>query len=156
MKKLTYRAIVLASMLIPVTGWGLESAFSLLPASLKSVYDSMVIWGGIRSLNPLLLLAMVLTLVLALASLYGLLRFRSWGPRISVYFAVISAVVSCFMGPSLLSGVAAAAGSAGNMLFGVALALAYWAPDVRAMFWPTEEALGTAKADLPASVAKTA
>ena len=69
MKKSTYRAIVLASMLIPVAGLCLDSFCPLIPASLKSVYDSMVQFGGIKSYPPGVWLAMVVVVVTTLASI---------------------------------------------------------------------------------------
>lgn len=51
-EKSTYRAIVLASMAIPVMGLYLDSYFTLLPASLKSIHDSTAHFGGSSRYPP--------------------------------------------------------------------------------------------------------
>ncbi|KGH07405.1 hypothetical protein [Comamonas thiooxydans] len=136
MKKSAYRAIVLASMLIPVTGLCLDSFFPLIPASLKSVHDSMVQFGGIKRYPPGVWLAMAVVVVTTLASFYGQLRFRSWAPSLAVSSTLAGLLVSCFTGPVLQSGLGSAAADAGGMLSGIALILPYASAEVRALFWP--------------------
>lgn len=136
MKKSTYRAIVLASVLIPVAGLCLDSFCPLIPASLKSVYDSMAQFGGIKSYPPGVWLAMAVVVVTTLASFYGQLRFRSWAPSLAVSSTLAGLLLSCFTGPILQSGVGDAAAGAGAMLSGMALILPYASAEVRALFWP--------------------
>lgn len=146
MKKSTYRAIVLASMAIPVAGLCLDSYFPLIPASLKSVHDSVVQFGGIKSYPPGVWLAMTVVTVTTLASFYGQLRFRSWAPSLAVSSTLASLLVSCFTGPVLQSGLGSAAAGAGGMLGGMALILPYASAEVHALFWPqtTSATIGTA------------
>ena len=147
MKKSTYRAIVLASMLIPVAGLCLDSFSPLIPASLKSVYDSMVQFGGIKSYPPGVWLAMAVVVVTTLASFYGQLRFRSWAPNLAVSSTLAGLLLSCFTGPILQSGVGDAAAGAGGMLSGMALILPYASAEVRALFWPQAAAATADAAD---------
>ena len=136
MKKSTYRAIVLASSAIPLAGLCLDAFFPLIPASLKSVHDSMVQFGGIKSYPPGVWLAMAVVVMTTLASFYGQLRFRSWAPSLAVSSTLAGLLLSCFTGPILQSGVGDAAAGAGAMLSGVALILPYASAEVRALFWP--------------------
>ncbi|WP_427771035.1 hypothetical protein [Comamonas thiooxydans] len=138
MKKSTYRAIVLASSAIPLAGLCLDAFFPLIPASLKSVHDSMVQFGGIKRYPPGVWLAMAVVVVTTLASFYGQLRFRSWAPSLAVSSTLAGLLLSCFTGPILQSGVGDAAAGAGAMLSvsGMALILPYASAEVRALFWP--------------------
>ncbi|QOQ81218.1 hypothetical protein INP81_17955 [Comamonas thiooxydans] len=136
MKKSTYRAIVLASSAIPLAGLCLDSFCPLIPASLKSVHDSMVQFGGIKRYPPGVLLAMAVVVVTTLASFYGQLRFRSWAPSLAVSSTLAGLLVSCFTGPVLQSGLGSAAADAGTLLSGLALVLPYANAEVRALFWP--------------------
>ncbi|WP_182283842.1 hypothetical protein [Comamonas testosteroni] len=136
MTKSTYRAIVLASMLIPVAGLCLDSFYPLIPASLKSVYDSMAQFGGIKSHPPGVWLAMAVVTVTMLVSFYGQLRFRNWAPSLAVSSTLACLLVSCFTGPVLQSGLGSAVASVGTLLSGMALILPYACADVRALFWP--------------------
>lgn len=147
MKKSTYRAIVLASMAIPVAGLCLDAFFPLIPASLKSVHDSMVQFGGIKSYPPGVWLAMTVVTVTMLASCYGQLRFRSWAPSLAVSSTLASLLVSCFTGPVLQSGLGSAAVDAGSMLGGMALILPYASAEVRALFWSQAAAATVDTAD---------
>ena len=136
MKKSAYRAIVLASSAIPLAGLCLDAFFPLIPASLKSVHDSMVQFGGIKRYPPGVLLAMAVVVVTTLASFYGQLRFRSWAPSLAVSSTLAALLVSCFTGPVLQSGLGSAAADAGTLLSGLALVLPYANAEVRALFWP--------------------
>ena len=151
MKKSTYRAIVLASSAIPLAGLCLDSFCPLIPASLKSVHDSMVQFGGIKRYPPGVLLAMAVVVVTTLASFYGQLRFRSWAPSLAVSSTLAGLLLSCFTGPILQSGVGDAAAGAGAMLSGMVLILPYASAEVRALFWPQTAAATVDAAGLQAA-----
>lgn len=121
-------------------GLCLDSYFTLRPASLKSVHDSMAHFGGIRRYPPgvwlAMAMAMVTVTVIALVSFYGLLLLRNWAPSLAISAALIGVALSCFTGPVFQSGLGSAFGDAGSMLSGMALILPYACPEVRALFWP--------------------
>ncbi len=121
-----------------MAGLCLDAFFPLIPASLKSVHDSMVQFGGIKRYPPgvWLAMAMAVVVVTTLASFYGQLRFRSWAPSLAVSSTLAGLLVSCFTGPVLQSGLGSAAADAGGMLSGIALILPYASAEVRALFWP--------------------
>ena len=147
LEKSTYRAIVLASMAMPVAGLCLDSYFPLIPASLKSIYDSMVQFGAIKRYLPGVWLAMAVVTVTMLVSFYGQLRFRSWAPSLAVSSTLAGLLLSCFAGPILQSGLGSAAASVGTLLSGMALILPYVCADVRALFWPQAAAATVDVAD---------
>lgn len=120
-EKSTYRAIVLASMAIPVMGLYLDSYFTLLPASLKSIHDSTAHFGGSRRYPPGVWLAMAVLTVIAWVSFYGQLFFRNWAPSLAISAALTGVALSCFTGPVLQSGLGRAFADAGSMLSGMAL-----------------------------------
>lgn len=122
-EKSTYRAIVLASMAIPVVGRCLDSYFTLLPASLKSVHDCMAHFGGIRSCPPGVRLVKAVLMMIAWVSFYGLLFFRNWAPSLAISAARAGVALSCFMGAVLQSGLGSAFADSGSMLSGTALIL---------------------------------
>lgn len=123
-----------------MAGLCLDAFFPLIPASLKSVHDSMVQFGGIKRYPPgvwlAMAMAMAVVVVTTLASFYGQLRFRSWAPSLAVSSTLAGLLVSCFTGPVLQSGLGSAAADAGGMLSGIALILPYASAEVRALFWP--------------------
>lgn len=136
MDKSTYRTVVVTSVALPIAGLVAELAFGLLPQELTEVYDAYMFGDGVSAGFLVLGVLVLLLLALSVVGLYGLLRFRSWAPRLNLGLALVASVVLALMGPVLMSALGLATMTAGSMLYGAALALAWYAPPVRHWFWP--------------------
>lgn len=138
MGKSTYRAWVIASLVIPVLGMLAEYGFDLVPQELTDLSQSLLMQSEVAPADWIFLLALSVLGVIALASFYGLLRFRAWAPRLTLWSSAVTCVAICISPPVVQSGLANATSALGFALFGAVLALPYYAPDVREMFWPSK------------------
>ncbi|OAD84199.1 hypothetical protein ATN89_10455 [Comamonas thiooxydans] len=139
MGKSTYRALVIASLGIPLFGMLAEYGFDLVPHELTDLSQSLLMQSEVGPTDWIFLLALSVLVVLGLISFYGLLRFRAWAPRFTLWSSVATVVVACFSPPIVLSGLGNATSALGFALFGAVLALPYYAPEVREMFWLSNE-----------------
>lgn len=138
MGKSTYRALVIASLGIPLFGMLAEYGFDLVPHELTDLSQSLLMQSEVGPTDWIFLLALSVLVVLGLISFYGLLRFRAWAPRFTLWSSVATVVVACFSPPIVLSGLGNATSALGFALFGAVLVLPYYAPEVREMFWPSK------------------
>lgn len=138
MGKSTYRAWVIASLVIPVLGMLAEYGFDLVPQELTDLSQSLVMQSEMVATDWIFLLLLAVLGVIALVSFYGLLRFRAWAPRLTLWSSAATWGLICFSPPVVLSGLTNATSALGFALFGAVLALPYYAPDVREMFWPSK------------------
>jgi len=138
MGKSTYRALVIASLGIPLFGMLAEYGFDLVPHELTDLSQSLLMQSEVGPTDWIFLLALSVLVVLGLISFYGLLRFRAWAPRFTLWSSVATWVVACFSPPLVLSGLGNATSALGFALFGAVLVLPYYAPEVREMFWPSK------------------
>lgn len=139
MGKSTYRALVIASLSIPILGMLAEYGFDLVPRELTDLSQSLLMQSEVGPMDWLFLLAFSVLVVLGLVSFYGLLRFRAWAPRFTLWSSVATVVVACFSPPIVLSGLGNATSILGCALFGAVLALPYYSPEVRELFWPSSQ-----------------
>lgn len=137
MGKSTYRALVIASLGIPILGMLAEYGFDLVPHELTDLSQSLLMQSEVGPTDWIFLLALSVLVVLGLISFYGLLRFRAWAPRFTLWSSVATLVVTCFTPPVVLSGLGYSASALACVLFGAVLALPYYSPEVRELFWPT-------------------
>ena len=138
MGKSTYRALVIASLGIPLFGMLVEYGFDLVPHELTDLSQSLLMQSEVGPTDWIFLLALSVLVVLGLISFYGLLWFRAWAPRFALWSSAATWVVTCFSPPIVLSGLGNATSALGFALFGAVLALPYYAPEVREMFWPSK------------------
>ncbi|KGH05240.1 hypothetical protein [Comamonas thiooxydans] len=138
MGKSTYRALVIASLGIPLFGMLAEYGFDLVPHELTDLSQSLLMQSEVGPTDWIFLLALSVLVVLGLIAFYGLLRFRAWAPRFTLWSSAATVVVACFSPPIVLSGLGNATSALGFALFGAVLALPYYAPEVREMFWPSK------------------
>lgn len=136
MGKSTYRTLVISSLVIPLLGLIAEYAFGLIPQELSIPYQQYMQSGEVEVKEVVFGVASILFLALVLAGYYGMIRFRSWAPKFNVWCTVIGTVFVGFMGPALMSAATNATLFFGTTLYGAALAIAFYSPQVREMFWP--------------------
>ena len=115
-----------------------EYGFDLVPHELTDLSQSLLMQSEVGPTDWIFLLALSVLVVLGLISFYGLLWFRAWAPRFTLWSSVATAVVACFSPPIVLSGLGNATSGLGFALFGAVLALPYYSPEVREMFWPSK------------------
>ena len=128
-----YRLLVIASVAVGLVGALFDTLFpSLLPQSFRDaqqIHDA-----GFSTLH--LIVAMLLGIVSAVlyvASIYGLYRFRSWAPRLSIITTVILIVVCPFTGVWVQSGVTVSFSYLASYLWGAVLVLPF-TPPLKARF----------------------
>lgn len=127
-----FRAILLASLVLGIAGALLDMLIpSLLPqvfsnahAKLEAeTFDDYGITGVV-----LLIVACVGLLALAIAGFVGLFLFKPWGRRLSVLSTLIGLPMSILLGPLSQSGWSLFLVEVSTILWGGALAIAYFAP----------------------------
>lgn len=93
--------------------------------------------------NPWLALGVMIPLLVAsVASLVGLFLFKAWSRTLSIYVTLIGYVLVAFFGPTLSSALEDALWGISDLLWGAALALAYFSP-IASRFEPTSQPLLT-------------
>ena len=79
---------------------------------------------------------MIALLVALVVNVYGLMRFRPWAPKVSIWTSVVCYLLLPFMDVAVQSGITSAAISLGSMLWGIVVVLPYASSVVRNHFWP--------------------
>ena len=130
-----YRALLVASLVVGVVSAALDPLFpGLLPEQFHAAQASQD-----EALSTPRLLALsalgVVALVLYVASLYGLYRFRPWAPRIALIGTAFTLVIFPLSGAFAQSGFAVAASYLASYMWGAAVVLAY-VPPLSAQFSP--------------------
>ena len=89
-------------------------------------------------------MGLIAVLVAFAVNVYGLMRFKPWAPKFSVWISVACYVVLPFMGVTVMSGITYAAMSLGSALWGIVVVLPFVSPAVRQHFWPGSHSLRAA------------
>lgn len=148
MSKSRYRILVLASFLLPIFGLLTEWRFKLLPIELAEVYDRYMFAGEISAQKIFLFWIGVLVLSVHLGAMYGLLQFRSWAPKVSLWICLGELFLICLLGPVLQSGFGFAMSALGDGISGWVLSMAFYSPEVRGMFRPVEASVHLSSASV--------
>ena len=82
-------------------------------------------------------------LVVYLVSLFGLFKFRSWAPRVSIAGTLLTVLVWPLFGTMAMSGLSLAISYFASYLWGAVLLAAY-TPTIRQHFLPAASGAGTA------------
>ena len=147
MSKSAFRWLIVVSYVLPTVFAIGDLTFlsHLIPSEFKeaqAIYDAAELEGD--STGTLLIGVLCIAALAAVPfQLYGLLRFRQWGPRFAVWFSVACYVLVPFTGVTVQSGINFAAMSLGSMLWGIVVVLPYVSPQVRRYFWPDPRPDGT-------------
>jgi hypothetical protein len=122
-----FRLLILASLVLGVLG-SLVDLFvpGLFPPELEKAYDAYVV----EEPSPWLAVAMSVSALIFLVAVgvgtVGLWLFKRWGRGLSFWLTVVSIASYPFLGPVLYSGWALMLTEGGMMLWGAALAMAYF------------------------------
>lgn len=145
MSKSAFRWLVIVSFVFPtLCAIGDATFFShLIPPEIQAALDqhteqqvSEASWGILAFSMGLI------TLLVAFAvNVYGLMRFKQWAPKFSIWISVACYVVLPFMGVTVMSGITYAAMSLGSALWGIVVVLPLVSPAVRQHFWPASHSL---------------
>jgi hypothetical protein len=121
-----FRFLILASLALGILGAILDLVVpGSLPVELAAAYDEHV---DEESLSLVLVLGVfsIVIMVGALAGTIGLFLFKPWSRAVAFGFSVLSLGIYPFMGPALQSGWALMLTEAAMMMWGGALAMAYF------------------------------
>lgn len=124
-----FRFLVVASIAISVLGASVDSFVpGLLPTVLEDAYEAYAAAEEPTMSRALTLggLALVL-LVGAVVGTIGLLLFKPWGRQLSLWLSAVAMLSYPFLGPVVYSGWTAMLTETSMMLWGAALAMAYFA-----------------------------
>ena len=113
---------------IPIALLGAVAEFALpdqVPASVRTAYDAASSDVSTNWLIASGLLAVVLV-VIALATLVGLYKFRPWARRANLVVGALSLVVTVMMGYFVESGLSTACYTACSYLWGATTAMTYF------------------------------
>lgn len=142
MSKSAYRWLVIVSFVVPALFMiGDATIFAhLIPPEIRGIIERRIEQQSADGSWGTLVFALFFTAVLVAlpVNMYGLLRFKPWAPKFSIWFSVLSYVLVPFMGVSVHSGLSAAAMALGSMLWGIVVVLPYASPQVRSHFWPSQ------------------
>jgi hypothetical protein len=131
----TFRFLVVTSSAAAVLGACLDSFVpGLLPTALEDAYDA---YAAAEEPSVSYLLALgglsLVLLICGVAGTIGLLLFKPWGRLLSLWVSLLAALSCPFLGPAVCSGWTTMLTEASMMLWGAALAMAYFA-EVRLRF----------------------
>jgi nitrate reductase gamma subunit len=122
-----FRCVVVASVLFAIGGAVIEGAFDLVPEALRvAEFEATP-----TEFTTPMLIAVVgggAAAVAAIVGLVGLLKLRPWGRRLSLISTILLVAVYPFVGAIVVSGAAATANTISSVLWGAALAMAYFSP----------------------------
>ncbi|RYH28667.1 MAG: hypothetical protein EON54_23170 [Alcaligenaceae bacterium] len=146
MSKSAFRWLIVVSYVIPTVFAIGDLTFlsHLIPPEFKeaqAIYDAAQLEGDTTS-TVLIGVLCIAAIAAVPFQLYGLLRFKQWGPRFAVWFSVACYMLIPFIGVTVQSGINFAAMSLGSMLWGIVVVLPYVSPQVRGYFCPNQEPAG--------------
>jgi hypothetical protein len=124
-----FRFLVVTSIALAVLGALVDSIVpGLLPTVLEEAYETYVAAEEPTMSHALTLggLALVLLIGTAVGTI-GLLLFKPWGRQLSLWLSVLAMLSYPFLGPAVYSGWATMLTETSMMLWGAALAMAYFA-----------------------------
>lgn len=124
-----FRFMVVASIVTAILGGFVDAIVpSLLPAALGDAYEAYAATDDPTLSHALALGGVALVMIIAgVASTIGLLLFKPWSRQLSLWFSVVATLGYPFFGPTVYSGWAAMLTETSMMLWGAALAMAYFA-----------------------------
>jgi hypothetical protein len=124
-----FRFLVVASIVIAVLGTSLDLVVpGLLPAVLEDAYEAHVAAEEPMMSRALTLIGFMLVLLIgSVVGTIGLLLFKPWGRQLSLWLSVLAVLSYPFLGPIVNSGWATMLHNTSIMLWGAALAMAYFA-----------------------------
>lgn len=131
-----FRFLVVASIAMAVLGTVVDSVFpGQLPTVLDDAYEAYAAAEEPTLSRALAMggLALVLLVGVAVGTI-GLLLFKSWGRQLSLWLSVLTIFSYPVLGPVVYSGWAAMLTETSMMLWGAALAMAYFADEIRERF----------------------
>ena len=126
---MTFRFLVMISIVTAVLGASMDFLVpSLIPAVFGAASEAYAAGKEPMMSHVFLLggLALVL-LISAVVGTIGLLLFKSWGRQLSLWLSVLATLCYPFFGPVVCSGWATMLTETSMMLWGAALAMAYFA-----------------------------
>lgn len=124
-----FRFLVVVSIAIAVLGASVDSFVpGLLPTVLEDAYEAHVTAEEPTMSYALALGGIALVLLVGtVVGTIGLLLFKPWGRQLSLWLSVLTMLSSPFLGPVINSGWATMLTETSMMLWGAALAMAYFA-----------------------------
>ena len=130
-----FRVLVLVAVAIGVLGAFVDLlAPDLVPAQIADAYEAHMASEELTWFSIIALGAFVLILLIGgVAGTVGLLLFKRWGRSVCVWFSVLSVLGYPLLGPILYSGWALRLTETSMMLWGAALAMAYFS-ELRSRF----------------------
>ena len=146
MSKSAFRWLIVVSYVIPTVFAIGDLTFlsHLIPPEFKqaqAIYDTAQLEGDTTS--TFLIGVLCIAAIAAVPfQLYGLLRFRQWGPRFAVWFSVACYMLIPFIGVTVQSGINFAAMSLGSMLWALWLCCPMCRPRCEGIFGPIKNPLG--------------
>ena len=126
-----FRALVLVSVLIGLASAAVDWLWpALLPLEWQRLWDEAPPPWMPENETLWIVIGVVLgAYVLALpVATVGMCLFKPWGRSLSLWGTVLAAPVMVWLGPTMASGLASAMLELSSMLWGAALALAYFSP----------------------------
>ena len=129
-----FRTLLVGAFALGIVGGALDMVFrDLLPSDLAEVYEA---YEPVASAHGfvLMLLGLVL-LVVDVVSSIGLLMLKRWARSLALWFTLLGLTATPFMGATLSSGWAGLLLDASMLLWGAALAMAYFS-DLKRHFEP--------------------
>lgn len=124
-----FRVLVVTSIVMGVLGASVDPFVpGLLPTVLEDAYETYVATEEVTVSHVLTLGGLVLVMLIGgVAGLIGLLLFKPWGRQLSLWLSVLAMLSYPFLGPVVYSGWAAMLAETSMVLWGAALAMAYFA-----------------------------
>src|SRR5215210_6454370 len=125
MSPTVFRFIVVLSLMLPLGALGVDFMFpSLIPQGLAKAVEADPIPSALE--HGWFIAVTASLVVAALAGAGGMLLFKRWARTLSLWSTVLFLLVYPFAGSTVESGMAASMNEASSMLWGAALAVAYF------------------------------
>lgn len=125
MSPAVFRFIVIVSLVLPLGALGVEAMFpSLVPQGLAKAVEADPLPSALE--HGWFIAVTVALVVAAVAGAGGMLLFKRWARTLSLWSTVLFLLLYPFVGATVESGVAVSMNEASSMLWGAALAVAYF------------------------------
>ena len=122
-----FRFLVLATIALQLLGSFVDLLFpSLIPASLSSAVDALPLSPAFE--NPWFVGTTIVVAIAMCAAVVGLLFFKRWARALCLGSTVVSFGLFPVLGPGVYSGLAGAIQELSAVLWGAALATAFFSP----------------------------